>query len=53
MFRFAKERGRKGAGGMILGKRLFTCQPTPLLSTDGGKGVALAYLVIAIKPPVD
>jgi len=32
---------------------LFTCQPTPRLSMDGGKGVALAYLATAIKAPVD
>lgn len=42
-----------GREGYDLGECLFTCQPTPLLSTDGGNGVALAYLVVAIKAPVD
>jgi hypothetical protein len=32
---------------------LFTCQPTPLLRTEGGIGVALAYLDTAMKAPVD
>lgn len=30
-----------------------TCQPTPRLRTEGGIGVALAYLDTAIKAPVD
>lgn len=32
---------------------LYTCQPTPRLRTDGGSGVALAYLDTAKKAPVD
>jgi len=32
---------------------VFTCQPTPRLRTEGGNGVALAYLETAIKAPVD
>lgn len=32
---------------------LFTCQPTPRLRTEGGIGVALAYLDTAMKAPVD
>jgi len=32
---------------------MFTCQPMPRLSTEGGTGVALASLATAIKPPVD
>jgi len=30
-----------------------TCQPTPRLRTEGGTGVALAYLDTAINAPVD
>ena len=30
-----------------------TCQPTPRLSTEGGRGVALANLETAMKEPVD
>lgn len=30
-----------------------TCQPTPRLRMDGGKGVALAYLETATNAPVD
>lgn len=33
--------------------RLVTCQPTPRLRTEGGTGVALAYLATAMKAPVD
>uniref|UniRef100_A0A2P2J1X6 Uncharacterized protein MANES_10G084300 n=1 Tax=Rhizophora mucronata TaxID=61149 RepID=A0A2P2J1X6_RHIMU len=29
------------------------CQPTPRLSTEGGRGVALPYLDTAINVPVD
>jgi hypothetical protein len=29
-------------------KIMFTCQPMPRLSTEGGNGVALAYLETAI-----
>lgn len=32
---------------------MITSHPTPRLSTDGGAGVALAYLDAAIKVPVD
>ena len=32
---------------------VFTCQPTPRLRTEGGIGVALAYLDTAMKTPVD
>jgi hypothetical protein len=34
-------------------KRRQTCQPIPRLSTEGGIGVALAYLETAMKAPVD
>jgi hypothetical protein len=30
-----------------------TCQPIPRLSTEGGRGVALANLETAMKEPVD
>lgn len=30
-----------------------TCHPIPRLRTDGGGGVALAYLEMAMKAPVD
>ena len=34
-------------------QQLITCQPIPRLRTEGGTGVALAYLDTAMKEPVD
>jgi hypothetical protein len=35
------------------GKVICTCQPIPRLRTEGGIGVALAYLETAMNAPVD
>lgn len=38
---------------VVDGKITFTCQPIPRLRTEGGIGVALAYLETAMNAPVD
>lgn len=38
---------------VVDGKITRTCQPIPRLRTEGGIGVALAYLETAMNAPVD